>query len=48
MLVHGGTYGGFRTSLVISSDRGTALAVACNLYDINIEAVTENLQAVWE
>ena len=47
-LVHGGTYGGFHTWLGISPDRGTALAVACNLYDINIEAVAENLQAVWK
>ena len=47
-LFHGGTYGGFHTWLSISPDRSTAIAVACNLYDINIETVAENLQPVWE
>ena len=47
-LFHGGTYGGFHTWFAISEDRATAVAVACNLYDINIESVAETLQAAWQ
>ena len=46
-LVHGGTYGGFHTWFAISEDRGTAVAVACNLYDIDIESVAETIAATW-
>jgi hypothetical protein len=41
-LFHVGTCGGgFHTWLGISPDRDTAIAVACNLYDIDIETVAE-------
>ena len=47
-LVHDGEYGGFRTSLSISADRGTAVAIACNLHDINIDSVARTLHDTWE
>ena len=47
-LVHDGEYGGFHTWFAISADRGTALAIACNLHDINIESVAGTLHDTWE
>ena len=47
-LVHGGQYGGFRTWFGISADRGTAVAIACNLYDTSVDRVAQTLLATWE
>lgn len=46
-LGHGGEYGGFLTYFTISADRRTAVAVTCNLSDINIDGLGAALEAVW-
>ncbi len=47
-LVHTGGYGGFRTLLEVSADRTQVLVVACNLEDVDVEAIGEKLAELWE
>jgi CubicO group peptidase (beta-lactamase class C family) len=47
-LVHDGAYGGFRTLLQISADRTQVLVVACNLAEVDMNAVGGKLAELWE
>lgn len=46
-LRHGGEYGGFHTVFVVSADRTRALAIACNLAELDASALGNELQSIW-
>lgn len=47
-LFHGGQYGGFHTLFRVSPDRTQEIVVACNLLDVDVEAIGEKLANLWQ
>ena len=41
-------YGGFRTLFEVSADRSQVLAVACNLREVDVDAIGEELAELWQ
>jgi len=45
---HTGAWLGFVSALTISADRTTSVAVTCNLDEVDVETIADDIRAIWE